>query len=78
MSICPLSMISGNAINCDGACEYCPPQSLNKIASYSEYFQCLNFPNDLFGNGMARDGLDSVSGALDRLADAIENGDDRS
>ena len=78
MSLCPLSMISGNATECDGACEFCPPQSLNKIASYCEYFQCLNFPNDMFGNGMASDGLGSVSEALDRIADTIESGGDRS
>lgn len=72
MEFCPLSMISGNAQICNHDCAYCPPKAIDRIANYSEYWQCLNFPNDMFGNGMAKDGLGYISDSLDNLANAIE------
>lgn len=32
MSYCPLSMVSGNPVECALDCEYCPPKSMRDLA----------------------------------------------
>lgn len=74
MAVCPLSIISGKQAQCKHDCAYCPPSSLDSIAqntNYFDYLQCLNFPNDMFGNGLAESGLHEVASSLEGVACAI-------
>lgn len=74
MTICPLSILSGKQAQCHHDCAYCPPKDLETFAhntSYFDYFQCLNFPNDMFGNGMAETGLSEIASAIDSISSAI-------
>ena len=76
MAFCPLAMIAGKQVGCSNDCEYCPPKDFASIAHYSSYFdylQYLNFPNDMFGNGMAETGLSEVASALGEVALSIQD-----
>lgn len=74
MAICPLSILSGKQTQCNHDCAYCPPGDFERFArntNYFDYFQCLNYPNDMFGNGMAEDGLSQIASAIDGISSAI-------
>ena len=70
--VCPLSMIGGNPIACVRGCDPCIPEAIRKIASNSDYLECLNFPDDMFGTGSASMGLGEVARAIADVADAME------
>ena len=75
MAVCPLSILSGNQKLCGDDCAYCPPRDFEQMSNntkYFDYLQCLNFPNDMFGNGAAIDGLQAVANSIDNLANAID------
>lgn len=71
MNTCPLSMISGRPTECKADCLYCIPEDIQKISSECEYLECLNLPNDMFGTGLASDGLIKISDTLSEIASAI-------
>ena len=75
MAVCPLSILSGNQKLCGDDCAYCPPKDLETIAhntGYFDYLQCLNFPNDMFGNGMASAGLQSIADSIECVGNMID------
>lgn len=74
MAICPLSILSGKQTQCKKDCEYCLPKDFELLAhntNYFDYLQCLNFPNDMFGNGMAENGLSQIASAIGDVSTAI-------
>jgi hypothetical protein len=74
MAICPLSILSGKQTQCEKNCAYCPPRDFELFANntnYFDYLQCLNYPNDMFGNGMAENGLSQIASAIGDVSMAI-------
>lgn len=72
---CPLGMITGNKVACEHRCSFCPPEDMHEIGKavdYFQYFQCLNYPDDMFGTGMANSGLGEIADAIGNLASAVE------
>ena len=71
---CPLSMFFGHPTECENNCAFCPPQDFERIARNTnkfDYLECLNYPDDMFGTGASRSGLDDVAGAISELASAV-------
>lgn len=86
--LCPLSMIAGKPVICDDECAHCIPKSISeiaehsehlsdsisRIAEYSEYLSCLNYPNDMFGEGAAYNGLSSIASSISEMASMMGDG----
>lgn len=68
--ICPLSIISGKIVECENQCEYCIPDDIRNIERHFEYLECLNYPNDFFGNGLAENGLNEIASAIRERGDS--------
>lgn len=70
--VCPLSMIGGKPFLCEHACAHCIPESIEEMASNLGYLECLNLPNDMFGNGCAESGLTAVASSIYALSHSVE------
>ena len=66
-------MFSGKPVPCDHDCEYCPPNDFYRIAHNTGYFECLNYPDSMFGTGAASEGLGDVASAISDLANAVND-----